>query len=343
MGSLRRIFIVTALSLLVSGLAFANPSSSSGKFDATQSFDGFISLGPQKELYIRYSPPKEKMPTVILLNGLTYSTRQWESFVAPLVKNGIGVLRYDPMGQGETLLKYAPALAPIQLDDQVRDLYNLLAKLNLKGPYNLVGLSYGGGMAAGFAAAYPNLVKNMIMMAPFTRPLEGTDNWIKAQIWATRQIYPQLKVSDDDLYDFFLHQIVYATYPQAEPIILENPFKLEATYRLVQGIRKAKPIEWTHKIPAKALHLMIARQDQYVAVGVLDEYWEAVPKKARASRLYINGSEHKMVEAVPKFSAYWVFQIVTGNEKLFKGLDFEGYPFLGEVHTGNETIKVGKE
>ncbi len=41
-------------------------------------------------------------------------------------------------------------------------------------------------------------------------------------------------MSDDDLYDLFLHQIVYATYPQAEPIVLENPFKLEATYRLVQ-------------------------------------------------------------------------------------------------------------
>jgi hypothetical protein len=150
-------------------------------------------------------------------------------------------------------------------------------------------------------------------------------------------------MSDDELYDYFLHQIVYATYPQAEPIVLENPFKLEATYQLVRGIRKARPVDLTHLIPDKALHLMIARQDQYINAGVLEEYWDAVPERARASRLYINGSEHKMVEAVPNFTAAWVYEIVTGSSKLFKGLTFEGYPYRGEVHVGQEKIKVGRE
>ena len=327
------------------GASFSSAQSqaSTKDFDVLRAYNGFVTLSPQRELYVKYSPPAPSMPTVILINGLTYSTRQWENFVGPLVAKGIGVLRFDPIGQGETLLKYAPALLPIQIEDQIEDLYNLLLKLNIKGPYNFVGLSYGGGLAAGFATAYPKLVKNLVLMAPFTRPLEGTDNWIKAQIWATRQIFPNNKISDDELYDHFLHQIVYATYPQAEPVILENPFKLEATFRLVQGIRKARPIDWTHKIPKKALHLMVARQDQYISVDVLDEYWDAVPEKARASRIYINGSEHKMVEAVPNFTAYWVHQILMGNAKLFKGLDYEGYPFLGEVRSGSETIKVGKE
>lgn len=309
----------------------------------TGAYDGFVALSPQKELYVNYIPPRGDQPTVILLNGLTYSTRQWSNFADPLLAKGVGVLRYDPMGMGRTLLKYAPVLAPINYQDQVDDLKLLLEKLNIKGPYNLVGLSYGGGIAAGFAASYPHLVKNLIMMAPFTRPLDGTDNWIKAQIWATRQIFPFNKLSDDELYDYFLHQIVYATYPQAEPIVLENPFKLEAVYRLVQGIRKARPVDLTHLIPDKALHLMIARQDQYINTSVLDEYWDAVPERARASRLYINGSEHKMVEAVPNFTSAWVYQIITGNSKLTKGLDFEGYPYSGEVRVGDEKIKVGRE
>ncbi|MEK2643924.1 alpha/beta hydrolase [Bdellovibrio sp. BCCA] len=308
-----------------------------------EAFKGFVAISPQKELYVDYVPAEGQKPTVILINGLTYSTRQWDSFTEALVAKGIGVFRYDPIGQGQTLLKYAPILEVIPFQNQVQDLKALLTKMNFKGPFNLVGLSYGGGIAAGFAAAYPNLVKNLVMMAPFTRPLDGTDNWIKAQIWATRQIFPFNKMSDDDLYDYYLHQIVYATYPQAEPIVLENPFKLEATYRLVQGIRKARPIDQTASIPARALHLMIARQDQYINTSVLDEYWDAVPMEARASRLYINGSEHKMVEAVPNFTAAWVYEIVTGNKKLFKGQDFEGYPFRGEVRSGNDEIKVGRE
>lgn len=314
-----------------------------GAYAAPEAYEGFVALNPQKELFVNYVPAKDKQPTVILINGLTYTTKQWDDFVVPLLAKGVGVLRYDPIGMGQTLLKYAPILAPIPHQEQVSDLKELLEKLKIKGPYNLVGLSYGGGIAAGFTATYPKLVKNLVMMAPFTRPLDGTDNWIKAQIWATRQIFPFNRLSDDELYDYFLHQIVYATYPQAEPIVLENPFKLEAVYRLVQGIRKARPVDLTNMIPDKALHLMIARQDQYINPGVLEEYWSAVPERARASRLYINGSEHKMVEAVPNFTAAWVYEIITGNEKLYKGLDFEGYPYSGEVHTGQDKIKVGRE
>ncbi len=330
--------LVFAFLVLVSGLFVSMESVA--KAEAVR---GFVAISSQKELFVDYVPAQGQKPTVVLINGLTYSTRQWDNFAEALIAKGIGVFRYDPIGQGQTLLKYAPILAPIPYQDQIKDLHDLLAVMKLKGPYNLVGLSYGGGIAAGFAAAYPNLVKNLVMMAPFTRPLDGTDNWIKAQIWATRQMFPYNKMSDDDLYDYFLHQIVYATYPQAEPIVLENPFKLEATYRLVQGIRKARPIDQTDKIPARALHLMIARQDQYIATSVLDEYWDAVPTAARASRLYINGSEHKIVEAVPNFTAAWVYEIVTGNKKLYKGADFEGYPFSGEVRSGDETIKVGRE
>lgn len=309
----------------------------------TEAFKGFVEVAPQRELYVDYVPAKSGQPTVVLVNGLTYSTRQWENFTEQLLSKGVGVLRYDPFGQGQTLLKYAPVLAPIPVQNQVEDLKVLLDVMNLKGPYNIAGLSYGGGVVAGFAAAYPSLVNNLIMMAPFTRPLDGQDSWIKAQIWATRQIFPYNKMTDDDLYDFYLHQIVYATYPQAEPIVLENPFKLEATFRLVQGIRKFRPIDLTGSIPHRSLHLMIARQDQYINTGVLDEYWDAVPEAARASRLYINGSEHKMVEAVPNFTAAWVYQIISGNKKLFEGRDFEGYPYRGQVRSGQEQIKVGRE
>ncbi|NUN06598.1 MAG: alpha/beta hydrolase [Bdellovibrio sp.] len=310
---------------------------------ASDKFHGFVAISNQRELFVDYVPAAEGKPTVVLINGLTYSTRQWDNFTDPLAARGVGVLRYDMQGQGRTLLKYAPILSVITAQEQVEDLKALLEKLKIKGPYNLAGLSYGGGIAAGFAAAYPHLVKNLIMMAPFTRPVAGTDDWIKAQIWATRQIFPFNKMSDDELYDYYLHQIVYATYPQAEPIVLENPFKLEAIFRLVQGIRKARPADTAATLPDKSLHLMIARQDQYINTNVLEEYWDAVPTSARASLLYINGSEHKMVEAVPYFTATWVYEILMGNKKLFKGTHFEGYPFRGEVRAGDEFIKVGRQ
>lgn len=323
---------ISVLTILVSFCSIAN----------ARNFKGFVAVSNQRSLYVDYVEAKPGMPTVILLNGLTYTTLQFEAFTQPLLAKGIGVLRYDPYGMGQTLLKYAPILAVIPIEDQVNDLEALLLTMNIKGPYNLAGLSYGGGLAAAFAAAYPEQVNKMIMMSPFTRPLDSQDSWIKAQVTATRWMFPYNQYSDDDLYDYYLHQIVYATYPSAEPIVLENPFKLEAVFRLAQGIRHFSAENVTSSIPAGALHLMQARQDQYIPQNVFQDYWDKVPAASRASRLFVNGSEHKMVEAVPLFTSGWVYEILMNNPKLSGGQAYEGYPTLGNAVNTNDgsVIKV---
>jgi pimeloyl-ACP methyl ester carboxylesterase len=317
---------------------------SGGAFAAQETQKGFVKIAKDHELFVDYVAPQEGQPTIVVLNGLTYSTLQWDRFVAPLIKRGVGVLRYDMTGMGETLLKYAPITKVITSDDQVQDLKKLLTVMDLKGPLNFVGLSYGGGIAIAYAAAYPADVANLIVMAPYTEPLADQDNWIKGQIWATRQILPFSGMSDDELYDFYLHQIVYATYPQAEPVVLKNPFILEAVYRMAQGIRMSRPIDLADKLSVPT-HLMMGVQDQYIPAAVLAKFWDKVPAKVRESRLFINGSEHKIPEAVPNFAAAWVYQIITGNKLLIKGLDFQGYPAKGDARSGTDTIRLtgGKE
>lgn len=303
-------------------------------------FQGFIEIRQGKSLYVDYVKAEKNQPTVVLLNGLTYSTAQWQEFTRPLLDRGVGVVRFDFDGMGKTLLKYAPYTAVIPVEQQAADTELLLQKMSIQGPYNLVGLSYGGGVAAAFAMLYPQDVKNLIMMAPFTRPVEGQDSWIKAQIWATRKMFPFNQATDDELYDYFLHQIIYATYPQSEPIVLENPFKLEAIFRLVQGIRQYSPLDHVSQLPKKSVHLMIGAQDQYIARSVLQEYWNAIPASAKASLIVINSSEHKIPEAVPLFSAGWVYQIIKGNKVLFKGAEFTGYPFAGKAESGTDVVIV---
>jgi pimeloyl-ACP methyl ester carboxylesterase len=286
--------------MFIQALAFE--SIASEKFDLKKDFKGYVSI-ESTDLFIDYNAPKKDMPTVVLLNGLTYSTRQWEPMVFFLKKSGMGILRYDMSGMGMTLLRYGVRMSPYSYLDQVTELNALLKTLNFELPYNLVGLSYGGGIAASFAQTYPNSINKIVMMAPYTAALAGQDSSIKQQIAVTRAMFPSNPASNDQLYDYFLKQTVYTTYPFLEPIVLENPLKLEATFRLTQGIRKYVALDLANRFPTKSIYLVIAENDQYIPDGVLSGFWDNLPAKARAEKIVVANSEHKIPEAVPAVAA----------------------------------------
>jgi pimeloyl-ACP methyl ester carboxylesterase len=310
---------------------------------AAPDFADFIPVKNKKEIYVEYVKAQKGKPTIVLLNGLTYGLRQYDSLANALIERGVGVVRIDFQGMGQTLLKYAPVTEPISYKTQVDDTKSVLTTLKIKSPYNFAGLSYGGGIGLAYAIRYPEDINNLILMAPYTQPLEGQDKWIKSQIWATRQMYPWNKYSDDDLYDYFLHQIVYATYPQAEPIVLENPFKLDAVYNLVRGIRKYTPLDEVDNLPKKRVHLMMAGNDQYIPAKILNDFWDALPKDVKLSRIKISGVEHKMNEAAPNFTAAWLTEIMMANPLLQQGLDFEGNPYTGKAKAGKHVIDLMKD
>lgn len=302
----------------------------------------FVKIRGQRELFVDYLKPKSGKPVVVLLNGLTYRTGIWDDFVKELKGDGIGILRYDPMGHGKTMAKYGKPEEAIDGDEQVKDLNSLLSSLNVRRPVHLVGLSYGGAIGTKFAIAYPSKVASLILMAPFTKPLESQDQQIRLHIAQTRALYPFNPATDDELYDFFLKQIVYATYPLVEPIVLEHPWKLEATFRLVQGVRKFKAENVVDLLPDASVHLMVAEWDQYIAPKILEDLWKQIPKRARQSRLILNHSEHKIPEAMPSFSAKWVRLIVEGDERLQDGRTWKGGTFLGYAASGSDRISVNE-
>jgi pimeloyl-ACP methyl ester carboxylesterase len=292
---------------------------------------GFVRISSDRELYVRWTHAKDNKPTVVLINGLTYSTKQWDDFAEALTNKGIGVLRYDPQGMGETLLKYAPILENISYETQVDDLKALIKVLKITEKLNIIGLSYGGGIGIAFSAKYPEMVKNMIAMAPYTEPVASQEQWIQSQIWLTRQTVPWNTATDAELHEFFFRQLVYMTYPMVEPVVLENPFKLEATFRMALGIRGLKALDVVGKMPVHSLHLIIAGSDQYISREVLESFWSKTPAFVKASKSIINNVEHKIPEAAPHFAAEYVEQILKENGLLSGGREFEADPVSGKV------------
>jgi len=311
---------------------------------SAQAKTGYVKIGKSTDVYINYDQPAEGQPTVVLLNGLTYSLGDWDSYVKALKKlnPGLGILRFDMIGMGRTLLKgKLPVDYAIPHTDQVELTSQLMRTLNISKAY-ITGLSYGGGIAVAFASAHPEQVEQVILMAPFTEPMKAMDQWIRLQVATNRFSVPFNPASDDELYDWFLRNFIYASYPSLEPSVVENPYKLEGVYRMIQGIRHYDTLKDASNLPAGSTHLIVASQDQYIEGEVMDRFWNAVPRSARASRINVSRSKHKIPEEIPAFAAAWTVEILSKRSELNRGLVFIGSTSDFNARSGSTVIQLKK-
>ncbi|MFJ1807535.1 MULTISPECIES: alpha/beta fold hydrolase [unclassified Streptomyces] len=107
-------------------------------------------------LHVQRLGPRQGRPattTVVLVHGLlTDSLASYYFTVAPaFAAAGLDVVMYDLRGHGRS---ERPARG-YTLDDNVDDLAALLDRLAVTGPVHLVGNSYGGTIAFGYAARHP--------------------------------------------------------------------------------------------------------------------------------------------------------------------------------------------
>jgi len=104
----------------------------------------------------------EQGKVVVLVHGATIPMWTWDDLAADLVSAGYRVLCYDMYGRGYSDrpdVVYDQALYRQQLLD-------LVNTLNLKKPFDLIGLSMGGGIVVNFTAHYPARVGKLILISP---------------------------------------------------------------------------------------------------------------------------------------------------------------------------------
>jgi pimeloyl-ACP methyl ester carboxylesterase len=107
-------------------------------------------------LHVQRLAPKEGRPataTAVLIHGLlTDSLASLYFTVAPaFAASGIDVVMYDQRGHGRS----GRPDTGYTLDHNIDDLEALLDRLEVTGPVHLVGNSYGGTVAFGFAERHP--------------------------------------------------------------------------------------------------------------------------------------------------------------------------------------------
>ncbi|GIG89272.1 alpha/beta fold hydrolase [Plantactinospora endophytica] len=99
-------------------------------------------------------------PTAVLIHGMALDTlASWYLTLAhPLAATGLRVIMYDLRGHGHS--ERPPE--GYTLDDFVDDLAALLAALDVTGPVHLLGNSFGGTIAFGYATRYPERVAAIV-------------------------------------------------------------------------------------------------------------------------------------------------------------------------------------
>ena len=301
--------------------------------------NGFVTTSLGHSIYYEKFDAKPSQPTVVLLNGLTYSTKNWDALTAELTAKGVGVLRIDFYGQGETLFHAGPVTEKIPVLEQAQDLDEVTRAVGLKGRLNLIGLSYGGGVAIEYARLFPQRLGELMLVAPYLKPVQVQDGWVRTNVQISQAVKEWIdtmspisrafKITEDQWYDYFLRILVSSLYPFAEPIILEHPWKLEATFRMAQGIRHLNAVDVARRLAGVRVHLVEAGSDQYLPAKDLEEFWKALPVSARYSYFKVLWSEHKIPEAAPGILADWIDHVVQG--RVSKGKRTSGNALTREI------------
>ena len=324
--------VILAIVSLVSSFSFA----------AIQGKDmsGYLSLKNGHQLFVDYKAPQNDMPTLVFVNGLTFSTRDYGVVAGILTEQGYGVLLYDAYGMGRTLLKNPMPTDPIKVETQVAELDEVLKKMNIPEPFNLVGLSYGGGILTAYATTFPSKIKTLFMVSPYTEVIEESKQIVLKQIAQTRQMFPSNPATDEELANYFIRQFVYQNYPIFEPSVLENPFKLEGIVKLVQGITPFRPIDLAGDLPAHSVHMMIGAKDEYVKPAVYEKFWNVVAPAAKCSYVSVEDSSHKVITNWASFSAHWINYVLQSKDSC-QGIEFSADPLLMKMTSSSgKTFKL---
>lgn len=106
---------------------------------------------------------------VVLVHGFSVPFYIWDHTYNALAEAGFHVLRYDLYGRGYS----DRPKVDCTINLFITQLNDLLTALNIRQPVNLVALSVGGPVAAGFFYSYPGKVHTLCFIDPVVAPVQS--------------------------------------------------------------------------------------------------------------------------------------------------------------------------
>jgi len=312
----------------------------------SKSYGGYVKLG-ERSLYVEYDAPLPGSPTLILLNGLSDRTESWDRLVSAFKEPGYGFLRFDFRGQGRSLeweiQEHGAFDESVSVEDQSQFLEQILHYFGITEPLQIVGMSYGGGVALHFAAHHSGRVKKLILVAPYVIRL---DHALPLQrMWAGQiemmrgmGLFP---ASSFEAAQRWYHQFLnhYMDHRFRRAIVDEAVRK--ACIQLTFGIMKFNAFPLFGSLPDLSVHLISGGRDTLVPRGLYSEVWSRLPRTVKQSWLQIEDGEHLLFEQYPEYLASWIERIIQEDSRIAGGQKFSGRGYSYEVQYGlDEKIRL---
>jgi pimeloyl-ACP methyl ester carboxylesterase len=231
----------------------------------------------------------EKLPKLMILNGIMMSTKSWEPFMSTLTEH-FQVLRLDFFDQGQSSKLNFSYTQEIQID-LIKDLLDYLKIDRI----NITGISYGGEIALGFACKYPERLNRIMLFnsGAYTSPWlkDIGDAWIKAGLTRDGNLY--YKTTIPVIYSSTYYEERQEWMKQREKVlvpIFSTPAFLDAMERLT---RSAESFDVRDQLANIDLPVMIitANEDtltpkkdqEYLYKNIKNSHWVIVPDVGHAS------------------------------------------------------------
>ena len=260
----------------------------------------------QQPVFVQDSGPRDA-PVVLLLHGFGASLQAWDDW-APALEKNLRVLRIDIPGFGLS----GPAVNQDYSD--AADVARVIAVMDQLGVQQVIvaGHSMGGRIAWNLAAAHPERVSQLVLLAPdgFPDPNAKSDKTyeVPALLGLMQYSLPQWALRMGGVAPAFADdsQLTPQMMQRYHDMMLAPGVRTALLERMRQT-RNSDPVARLQSITVPTL-LIWGEKDAFIPVGNAQDYLKAMPQ---AKLVTLPGVGHVLHEEAPQASVQVVLDFLS--------------------------------
>lgn len=291
-----------------------------------------------RHLYARVDGNPHAKHTLLLINGLDRGLGSWEPFMSELQKSH-RIIRMDLWGQGETLGRNGlrGGYAGFQIDEIVRDIDAVVNEVGVQGKLQVIGHSFGGGVAVSMLKKSRLQMDQVFLLAPYVPRLEEEQPFVGDAFRMSRQLMGPIH----DMMMYFSTTTGMHMGHSIQSMAFKSAIETQAVANLTNAIRMEDEVLYRNLNASQVpVHLITSDADFLIPRGAHQKMWAQVASAAKGVWLRLRLGSHYIPER--KREAYAASHVVNlilqGDERLPADTEIEVDILSRHLHLPDGTL-----